>query len=144
MKNLSFGILYLGLIILPGCSQTSNEDLFTFDDVNVKYKSVTISSDTANNCITDPPVFIYEKVNGTVVKCTSGYLLTIENPVEEQEQSLLFPCNLPESCFVDGLEVYLSGKLAKNPAGAIEVEPGVFIYSDGEQRIFLTELYVKN
>ena len=144
MKYLSFGISFIGLIILLGCSQNPNDDLYTFDDVNVKYKSVTINSDTTNNCIPDPPVFIYEKVKGTVVKTTSGYLLTIENPVEVQEQGLLFPCNLPESCFVDGLVVYLSGKLAKNPAGTIEIEPGVFVCIDGEQRIFLSELYIRN
>lgn len=134
----------IGLLLLFGCwDDNTNIPKDSIDQyLNENYSLIRI--DTSKNCLTDPIVCRYYNKHAKIL-ATAGdfFLIDVEFPDKLQEQKLVLPCNLPETYFINGLDIYIDGLVERNPARIFRDDKGVLSEIDGQQRIFLTKLLVK-
>ena len=140
LANVSIGLL----LLLFGCWDDNPYNPKDSIDQYLKENYSLIRIDTSKNCLTDPIVCRYSNKHAKIVKSASGdlFLIDIEFPDKLQEQKRLLSCNLPETYYIDGLDIYIDGLVAENPARKLINEEGITIWIDGQQGIFLTKLWV--
>jgi len=149
MKTIILGLITLSVLMfaLLGCnkvgiSKRDQTDIEKF--LNSNYTLAEIDTISMKQCITDSIVLNYTNKHGKLVKSAGEeYLIDVDSPEKIQEQKLLFPFNLPKENWIEGLDIYFNGSVEKNPARSVVNDSSILISIDGQQRIFLTELWIK-
>lgn len=136
---------FLIIILISSCQdRDSNDDIDLIKILESDYNLVPVDTSLINDCLSQNVVFSYKSAHGKIVKNSANeYSIEVENPNVLQEQGFLYPCNLPEACQIDNLEVYIDGNVESNLAKNITNKDGIVVSIDGQQRIFLKNLWVR-
>ena len=137
-------IAYLS-IFLWGCNKDiSNDSADLLKMLQTDYYLIPLDTSKTSQCLTEKVIFSYKNARGKIVKNSAEeFFIEIENQNILQEQKLLYPCNLPKECQKDGIELYLDGNVGENLARNFNDSTGILISIDGQQRIFLKNLWIK-
>lgn len=149
MKTILLGLITLSglMFALIGCNKvgiSKNDQSEIEKYLSSNYSVIDLDTNSIKQCITDTIVLYYSNKHGKIVKSADEeYLIDTDSPDKLQEQKLLLPCNLPKENLIEGLDIYFNGSVEKNPARYVVNDSGVLISIDGQQRIFLTKLWIK-
>jgi hypothetical protein len=137
-------IAYLS-IFLWGCNKDISKDSADLlEMLQSDYNLIPLDTSNTSQCLTEQVIFSYKNAQGKIIKNSAEeFFIEIEKQNKLQEQKLLYPCNLPKECQKDSLELYLDGNVGENLARNFYDTSGIFISVDGQQRIFLKNIWIK-